>query len=81
MTADELSRDIEEDLDDFDLYDDDYESGPCDGCGRTYFDDGHCPMCCGMDYAPGSEECDFCEYSDECGEGWPLENEGETVNA
>lgn len=40
----------------------------CDGCGRDVnFDEGHCPICCMMgSYAPGCEECDWCEYSQEC---------------
>ena len=47
--------------------DDDYEDErKCEGCGRN---DGQCPMCCGSGmYASGSEECDFCEHSDECSE-------------
>lgn len=46
---------------------DGFDEDKCDGCGRVFYDDGHCPLCCdcGM-YAPGSEECDFCEHSDEC---------------
>lgn len=40
----------------------------CDGCGRGEMDDGQCPLCCGNMFAPGSEECDFCEYSEECAE-------------
>ena len=35
----------------------------CDGCGEI---DGQCPLCCGHEFARGSEECDFCDYSDEC---------------
>lgn len=55
------------------VQDNDYDDGEydgdagdtfiCDGCGQ---EDGQCPLCCGSSYAPGSEECDFCEYSDEC---------------
>lgn len=35
------------------------------GCGCA--DDERCPLCCpcGM-YQPGTEECDWCEYSEEC---------------
>lgn len=40
------------------------EEEVCDGCGEI---NGHCPLCCGNIFACGSEECDFCEYSDECG--------------
>lgn len=48
-------------------YDDDDE--PCEGCGRYPDDDGEpCPMCCGLSFAPGSEDCDFCGYYDECAE-------------
>lgn len=46
-----------------------YNEEQCDGCGRALYDNGHCPMCCGCGmYTPGSEECDFCEHSDECSE-------------
>jgi len=47
------------DYDDNEELDDDV----CDGCGQS---DGQCPLCCGHMYAPGSEECDFCNYNDEC---------------
>lgn len=49
-----------------DLYDD---SDICDICGAGPYDEG-CPSCksCGGIYSPGTEECDFCRYSDECGE-------------
>ena len=43
--------------DDGDTYDDE----PACDCGG----DG-CPECCGNDYAPGTEECDFCRWSDVC---------------
>jgi len=53
----------------FDGIDDDFEDDnqTCDGCGKP-FGEGQCPLCCnnGGAYALGSEECDFCEYSDEC---------------
>jgi len=41
----------------------------CEGCGRSDLDNGFCPLCCPSagEYQPGSEECDFCMYSDECG--------------
>lgn len=56
-----------------DALDDDFDYDPlddddvCEGCGKPN-GEGHCPMCCPYDgwYAPGTEECDFCEYSDEC---------------
>ena len=41
----------------------------CDGCGRDVngYDAGDpCPLCCPSSYAPGSEECDWCTYSEEC---------------
>lgn len=44
--------------DDGESYDD--EGSDCD-CGG----DG-CPECCNSDYAPGTEECDFCRWSDVC---------------
>lgn len=50
----------------FDPPDEDYL---CCGCGRDMNDaeDGEsCPLCCGHGYAPGTEECDFCEYYAEC---------------
>lgn len=52
---------------DMECFDDDNEyrddENECEGCGEV---DGQCPLCCGHSYACGSEECDFCEYSDEC---------------
>jgi hypothetical protein len=45
--------------DEYDPFDDDEQE--CDGC-----DGEGCPLCCGQDYAPSSEECDFCKHSDEC---------------
>lgn len=59
---------LESEPDDFS---DDSESAPwvCDCCGKVEYDDRDgCPLCCnnGGAYAPGSEECDFCEYADEC---------------
>lgn len=51
----------------FDDYADDDGECACDGCGK---EDGNCPLCCPMGmYAPGTEDCDFCEYSDECAAG------------
>jgi len=48
-----------------DYEDEDWEEGniECDGC-----DGEGCPLCCinNGTYAPGTEECEFCEYSDEC---------------
>jgi len=55
------------DFDDYYDFDDDYEH-TCEGCGRTENDSGQCPLCCSGGYAPGSEQCDFCEYDDECAE-------------
>ena len=56
----------EEDPWDYDE-DEDIDYG-CDGCGRTQDQDGWCPTCCpnGGMYAPGTEDCDFCEYYKEC---------------
>ena len=54
------------DMDDTYDYEDDKEF-ICEGCGRSENDAGHCPLCCEMgSYSPGTEESDFCEYSDEC---------------
>ena len=45
----------------------------CGICGAElvggYPETGGCPDClpCGGQYSPGTEECDFCEWSDECG--------------
>jgi hypothetical protein len=61
---------IDEDSDDFPG--DKEASETCDVCGADlslgYPDPGGCPFClpCGGDYAPGSEECDCCDYSGEC---------------
>lgn len=65
-----IKTDMDTPGDDYDEYDDDFEEkNKCPDCGRGDYDDGHCPMCCGSGmYAPGSEECDFCEHSDECAE-------------
>ena len=45
----------------------DEDSDTCEGCGESY-GDGCCPLCCsnGGMYAPGTEDCDFCDYSSEC---------------
>ena len=43
-------------------FDPDDGSGECGYCGGE-----GCPACCdNLFYAPGTEECDFCRYSDEC---------------
>lgn len=46
----------------------DDEPDICEGCGRDMnsYDGDPCPMCCPHSFAPGSEQCDFCPYSDEC---------------
>lgn len=54
---------------DFDerYYDDDVSC--CEVCGAELMgDEGGCPAClpCGGEYSPGTEECDWCEYADEC---------------
>jgi hypothetical protein len=58
-------------MDNFDDYlDQDIEF--CDVCGAELIDgypeEGGCPFClpCGGEYAPGTEECMFCKWSDEC---------------
>lgn len=52
----------------WDGWEDDDEE-PCEGCGRYPGDDGEpCSLCCGLSFAPGSEDCDFCGHSDECAE-------------
>ncbi|MBN2039606.1 MAG: hypothetical protein JW864_06170 [Spirochaetes bacterium] len=59
---------IDKVTDDFEFDDEEDDEGGCEVCGRRPYDDGYCPMCCpaGGCYAPGTEECEFCEYSDEC---------------
>jgi hypothetical protein len=53
-----------------DDYESDFDSDEylCDFCGRDVngYDGNPCPYCCSHAYAPGSEECDWCPYSDEC---------------
>lgn len=51
----------------------DYEDNQaCEGCesdlSMGYPEGDGCPLClpCGGGYAPGTEECDFCNYRDEC---------------
>ena len=57
-----------EDCDDFDFLDD--HEDVCDGCGSDGIGGTYCPMCCsnGGWYSPGTEDCEFCDYSDECAE-------------
>jgi len=62
----ELDTRSNDDIENDDIEDD--EIYRCDGCGRTDMDSGHCPLCCNSGFSPGSEECDFCSYSDECAE-------------
>ncbi len=40
----------------------------CEGCGRDVngYDGDPCPLCCSHSFAAGSEECDWCRYSEEC---------------
>ena len=53
-------------------YEDDYDDDDdtfCHACGRNLNEDiSGCPECnpCGGIYEPGTEECDWCEYSEEC---------------
>lgn len=60
-----ISGEFDDDPEDFADYDD--TEGACEGCGKPY-EDGCCPLCCpnGGMYAPGSEDCDFCDYTEEC---------------
>jgi len=39
----------------------------CESCGEIA---GHCPVCCSNDF-PGSEQCELCEYYEECKGGHP----------
>jgi hypothetical protein len=57
---------MDDDFEDFEDFQDD-ESEICEGCGEPY-GDGCCPFCCpnGGMYAPGTEDCDFCDYASEC---------------
>lgn len=66
-----MSSPIEQD--DYPDFDDDYEEhDTCDVCGCDlslgYPDGDGCPFClpCGGQFAPGTEECDFCRYWKEC---------------
>lgn len=57
------------DLIDDDGSDFDDDVNICEYCGRDVngYDSGPpCPSCCPHDYACGTEECDFCQHSDEC---------------
>ena len=58
----------EDGIPDEDYYDDDRQF--CEICGNEVipYEEGNCPACngCGEMYAPGSEECDWCRFSDEC---------------
>jgi len=53
-------------------FEDEYEEHlTCDVCGSDLslgYPEVGCPFClpCGGQYAPGTEECDFCEYAKEC---------------
>jgi hypothetical protein len=60
-----MPDDIDEDVLDFDDEEEDDDLEYCEGCGRP-FGEGQCPFCCGHDFAPGSEECDFCNHVKEC---------------
>lgn len=52
-----------------DLYDGE-EEDICEFCGCGPYDSPKCPACksCGGIYSPGTEECEWCEYHDECEE-------------
>ena len=56
-------------MDDYEEYEDD----TCPTCGRNLNEAvSGCPDCnsCGGLYSPGTEECDFCEYSEGCARLW-----------
>ncbi len=57
-----MGQEIEENSD----FEDDRQL--CEGCGRDIngYDGGKCPLCCSHSYACGSEECDWCNHSEEC---------------
>lgn len=52
-------------MDEEDLYDEDDDR--CEYCGAGPYDPPciMCKSCFGM-YAPGSEDCDWCPFGDEC---------------
>jgi len=41
---------------------------PDDRCDIPHAEDEYCPFCCPNDgwYQPGTVECEWCEYRDEC---------------
>lgn len=41
----------------------------CDGCGTTSDENEICPLCCGLEFVPGSEPCIMCKCEDECAGG------------
>lgn len=52
---------------DADYFGDPDDDGRCEVCDADTIDGGDpCPACCGQSFAPGSEECDFCEHEQEC---------------
>lgn len=52
-------------MDDVDYEEEYYEDEDVKSCGCA--DDERCPLCCPVGlYAPGTEECDWCAYSEEC---------------
>jgi hypothetical protein len=42
------------------------------GCTIEHSEDEVCPECCGLGgaFSPGTEECEFCPWADECEEVW-----------
>jgi hypothetical protein len=46
-------------------FDDEDLADETKSCGCT--DSDYCPLCCLVgQFSPGSEECDWCDYNDEC---------------
>ncbi len=45
---------------------DSFDVEVCEGCGRSEYDSGHCPLCCHSDFACGAEECEMCGFYDGC---------------
>lgn len=69
MTAPKTIAEAQDDIDDFDGFEDD----TCEFCGSLLsgYDGEGCPDCmsCGGYYQAGTEECDWCNFSRECAKG------------
>ena len=64
-------------------YDEEESRDACEGCGRNFADAGdrrRCFLCCDTTYSCGSEECDWCPASDECGRDY-MERHGPALDA